>query len=32
MGKVEALLASSTQGLMKEGIVAEFLLWDPQVA
>ena len=29
MGKVEALLASSMQGLMKEGVLAEFLLWDP---
>lgn len=29
MGKVEALLASSMLGLVKEGIPAEFLVWDP---
>lgn len=29
VGKVEALLASSMLGLMKEGIPAEFLVWDP---
>lgn len=32
VGKVEALLVSSVQGLLKEGIPAEFLLWDPGVA
>lgn len=29
VGKVEALLASSMLGLMKDGIPAEFLVWDP---
>lgn len=29
VGKVEALLASSMLGLMKKGVPAEFLLWDP---
>lgn len=29
VGKVEALLASSMLRLVKEGIPAEFLVWDP---
>lgn len=29
MGKVEALLASSVLGLLKEGVPAEVLLWGP---